>query len=630
MSVTKAKMVDLLIIGLTFFLVIFQMISSQVYLLSTIPYLNLHIAFCILITIIHHYKSQKEKAGQIWSIIVSIICIVVFGYVQIFWEDIQLRAYFNSNLDLCMGILLIFLALESTRMGLGSFLPIISIIFILYGFVGEYLPEPLTCQSMIFSQAIANLSVGFEGGVYAFLHISANFLFLFILFGGVLNATGASKLFIMLGRLVMNKVRGGAAMMAVIASAGVGSITGSAAANVAVTGPITIPLMKKTGFKPHEAGGVEAAASNGGQIMPPIMGMVAFAMSGLTGIPYLQIVTMAILPSVLYFFTLGLYVYFVACKRNLTVADEEPEETMESKEWMFATFNFLSPIIVIITLLLMGYSINFVGFWAIVTVLIVSLIRGKTRPSLSAFVDGFVKGTQSAAAIGASTACVGLILSTLNMSGIGVKFVLGIVAWSHGILIVALLLIFVVSVILGMGGASITAYIMVAVFTVPALMKMGVTFEQGHFFAMFVAVFAFLTPPIAIVSLIAAKVANANYIKTAIESTKAAMGGFLLPFLFIYCPLLLLQPQNLFIESFGLVACVVLLICFESSMIGYFLECSTPMERIAQVLSGLSMALFITTSTFVFFILGTILFIGVTLIQIRKKRLFNYKPIEEG
>jgi len=224
------------------------------------------------------------------------------------------------------------------------------------------------------------------------------------------------------------------------------------------------------------------------------------------------------------------------------------------KEWAFASLNFFLPISVIIVLLYLGFSINYVGFWAIVSVIGVSLIRPKTRPSLQQFIDGFMSGTKQATAIGASIACVGLILSTLNMSGLGIKLVLGIEAWSHGSLFLALVLITAISVILGMGGASITAYIIVSVFTVPALKKMGLTFEQGHFYAMFVAAFAFLTPPVAVVALIASRVAKSDYIKTSIESTKAAMGGFLLPFFFAYCPILLLQPKNIFLESAGFVA----------------------------------------------------------------------------
>lgn len=620
MMASSNSWIDKLLLILTGILVVFQMVSSQVFLLSTIPYLNLHIMLCILVAILHVAKQSRLTTKRLWCYAIALLTVAAFGYVQLNWQTINDNAYFNTPIELAIGACLILLALESTRLSMGAFLPILSIGMVVYGFLGQYLPEPFKCQSMGIDQTLTNLSVGFGGGIYAFLHISANFLFLFILFGGVLNATGASKLFIMLGRVVMSKIRGGAAMMAVVASAGVGSITGSAAANVAVTGPITIPLMKKTGYKPEEAGGIEAAASNGGQIMPPIMGMVAFAMSGLTGIPYLKIVAMAIIPSLIYFFNLGMYVYLIAVKRNMALAEAEDSESMDQKEWFFSAFNFLVPISVILVLLVLGYSINFIGFWAIISVLVVSLIRGKSRPSLKTFVNGFMEGAHQAAVIGVSTACVGLILSTLNMSGIGVKLVLGIEVWSNGSLFLSLVLIAVFSVIMGMGGASITAYIIVSVFTVPALQKMGMSFEQGHFFAMFIAVFAFLTPPVAMVALIAARVANANYIKTSIESTKAAMGGFIMPFLFAYCPLLLLQPNNIVFESFGLVSCIITLVVFECAFAGYYFTRCNIIERLWLTSCGVLLLLSIVNSNYFYMIAGMVLFGFITVFKKLKKR----------
>lgn len=609
------KSISFSIVGVTMAMVIFQMVSSQVYIFSTIPYLNLHILFCVVITLLHRINDEKTKGMHFYCILLLIISLFSFGYLQLFWEDVQARAYFNTPLDLIIGLTVIFISLEATRLSMGLFIPILSMIVVVYGFLGQYLPEPFTCQTLRLNQTITNLSVGFEGGVYAFLHISANFLFLFVLFGGVLNATGASKLFIMLGRMVMTKIRGGAAMMAVVASAGVGSITGSAAANVAVTGPITIPLMKKTGFTPEEAGGIEAAASNGGQIMPPIMGMVAFAMAGLTGIPYLKIVVMSIIPALIYFFTLGLYVYFAAGKHKIMVLQKETEEAIDKREWAFASLNFLFPIGVIIVLLLLGFSINFVGFWAIISVLAVSLVRKKSRPTLTTFIKGFVQGTRQATAIGVSTACVGLILSTFNMSGLGVKLVLGIEAWSQGYLFLALVLIFIISVIMGMGGASITAYIIVSVFTVPALKKMGLTFEQGHFFAMFVAVFAFLTPPVAMVALIASRVADGAYLKTAIEATKAALGGFLLPFMFAYCPLLLLQPRNTGFEILGFLAVILVMVSLEAAFVGHYVQRCNTMERIGHFVVAILLFLFIMQEAYFIFGIALILIVVLVIVQ---------------
>lgn len=607
---------------LTLGLVAFQMVSSQVLLMSTIPYLSIHIALCFLVTVVAGMGNSKSRWFTLWTGILGLITLLCFTYIVFDWENIQERAYFNTWLDLFVGVAIIFLALELTRQAFGLFLPIISISVVGYGFLGPYLPGPFKSQVMPLDQTISNLSISFEGGVYAFLHISANFLFLFILFGGVLNATGAIKFFISIGKMVMNKIRGGTAMMAVVASAGVGSVTGSAAANVAVTGSFTIPLMKQSGFKPAEAGGIEAAASNGGQIMPPIMGMTAFAMAGLAGIPYVEIMKMAVLPAAIYFMTIGLYVYYVAGRRGMSVSQKNiTEAAPELKELLLSSINFIGPLAAIVVLLIQGYSVNYVGFWAIIITVVISLIRKKTRPSFTQFVDGFVEGARQGAAIGTSVACVGLILSTLSMSGIGVKLITGIEEWSHGSLFLALVLIWGISIILGMGGASITSYIIVSVFTVPALKKMGVPFEQGHFFAMFVSVFAFLTPPVAMVSLIASKIAGAKYIPTTIESTKAALAGFLIPFLFIYCPILLFQPsENLLYEWVGLAAIIFLFFALEIAFVGYFFCRCSGLERSAFFISGLLMILFVLIHSYLALGAGLVLFAVLSVVQRQKKR----------
>jgi TRAP transporter 4TM/12TM fusion protein len=561
------------VIIVAFLMVIYQMVSSQVLLLSSVPYLNLHLLFALVIVFLGAARDTRSTPLRVWLMFVIVVAILALGYIQLNWEDIQQRAYFNTALDLAAGILAILLVLEATRIATGWFLSIMAVGAVIYGFFGAQLPPPFTVQSMGFEQTMTNLSVGLDNGIYAFLPISANFLFLFILFGGVLSGTGADKFFLTLGKIVMSKIRGGAAMMAVVASCGIGMITGSAAANAAVTGTITIPLMKRFGFKPEEAGGIEAAASNGGQIMPPIMGMSAFAMAGMTGIPYITIAKMAILPAVLYFGILGLYVYLTAGKHRLPMAAKEP---IDGKELALSSINFVVPILLIVVMMIHGFSVNYIGFWAIIATVGISLIRKKTRPSLTQFVNGFVQGTIQAAGIGVTTAAVGIILATLTMSGLSVKLVLGIEAWSLGSLLLALVLVQIVTVAMGCAGASLTAYMIVTIFAVPALRKMGVPVDVGHFFAMFISVFAFLTPPVALVSLITAKIAEAPYLKTAKESCKAAVAGFMVPYIFVFCPVLLLKPIEPF---FGVIAVVISLICLCSLQISFVGFLRTDLNR---------------------------------------------------
>jgi TRAP transporter 4TM/12TM fusion protein len=566
----------IVMVVIAFLMVIFQMLSSQVVLMASVPYLNLHLLFALVLVFMGQAAEKKSRPFKIWSIVMIVLSLAALGYIQLNWEEIQQRAYFNTPLDLAAGILAILLVLEATRLATGLFLSVLAIAAVVYGFLGSSLPEPFTIQSMGFEQTMTNLSVGLDNGIYAFLPISANFLFLFILFGGVLSGTGADKFFLALGKIVMSKIRGGAAMMAVVASCGIGMITGSAAANAAVVGTVTIPLMKRFGFKAHEAGGIEAAASNGGQIMPPIMGMSAFAMAGLTGIPYVTIAKMAVFPALIYFATIGLYVYLVAGKHRLPIAAKEP---IDGKELALSSINFLVPIMLIVVMLAGGYSVNYIGFWAIVSTVGISLIRKKTRPTFTQFVNGFTSGAVQAAGIGVTTAAVGLILATLTMSGLSVKLVLGIETWSMGNLLLALVMIQVLIVAMGCAGASITAYMIASIFAVPALEKMGVPFIIGHFYAMFISVFAFLTPPVALVSLITAKIAEAPYIKTATESCKAALAGFLIPYIFVYCPVLLLHPKEPVFAAVAIVISLLSLTSFQISFVGFFVSDCNLLER---------------------------------------------------
>ena len=413
--------------------------------------------------------------------------------------------------------------------------------------------------------------------------------------------------------------------MAVVSSSVVGSITGSAAANVAITGSFTIPLMKKVGHKPEYAAAIEAAASNGGQIMPPVMGIVAFGMAGLTGIPYLKIITMAVIPALLYYWAAGLYVYLRAGQRQI---ERMSDEEVDLKEVLFTLPSFITPFVVIIALLIKGYSVMYVAFWAIISSIIVSYLR-KDRPSIGAIVEGFVNGARAGAGIGASAACVGLIMATFTMSGLGVKISSGIQVWSGGNLFLALVIIAGLCVLMGCGGASLTGYFIVSIFGVPALVKMGIGFEQAHFFTMFFAVFGFLTPPVAVVALIAAKLAGAEYIKSAIEATKSAIGGFVIPFMFIYCPILLLQPQEPLGALIGVIASIICLLILEVAFVGYyFMHCGLA-ERLLAATGGVSLLVFFVVQNYILFATGLAICILVTLLQWRKKRLLVGEPIPQ-
>ncbi|MCK5553860.1 MAG: TRAP transporter large permease subunit, partial [Deltaproteobacteria bacterium] len=269
---------------------LYHLVSTQVMLQAAKPHFNTHLGFCLLMVYLGEFATSKGKYRRLWPLALALAALASTGYVQILWEELENRAFFNTNLDLVVGVVLIVLVLEATRREFGLILPVLTVLVVLYPFVGKSFPEPFRCQALDLDQTISNLSIGIDNGIYGIvLSTSANYIFLFVLFGALLQSLGGTKFFMLLARSVAGRVQGGPGMMAVLSSALVGSITGSAAANVAITGSFTIPLMKKVGYKPEYAAAIEAAASNGGQIMPPIMGIVAFGMAGVTGIPYLTI-----------------------------------------------------------------------------------------------------------------------------------------------------------------------------------------------------------------------------------------------------------------------------------------------------------------------------------------------------
>jgi TRAP transporter 4TM/12TM fusion protein len=616
--------IAVVIVGLA--MALYHLLSTQVFLQAAKAHFNTHLGFCLLLVFLDIFGKSKGQFRRLWPLVLTLLALVATTYVQIYWQELEERAYFNTNLDLIIGFILILLVLEATRRNFGLILPVLAIIVVLYPFVGKSLPEPFRCTAYSLDQTISNLSIGLTNGIYGIvLPISANYIFLFVLFGGVLQALGGSRFFMLLARLVADRIQGGPGMMAVVSSSVVGSITGSAAANVAITGSFTIPLMKKVGYKPEYAAAIEAAASNGGQIMPPVMGIVAFGMAGMTGIPYLKIITMAVIPALLYYWATGLYVYFRAGQFQIkSVSDEK----VDLKDILFTLPSFITPFIVILALLIKGYSVMYVAFWAIVSSIVVAFVK-KDRPSIWAVVEGFVNGARAGAGIGASAACVGLIMATFTMSGLGVKISSGIYAWSGGYLFLALLIIAAICVFMGCGGASLTGYFIVSIFAVPALIKMGIGFEQAHFFTMFFAVFGFLTPPIAVVALIASRLAEASYIKSAIEATKAAVGGFLIPFMFIYCPILLLQSQELLQAVIGVIASITCLFVLEVAFVGYyFMDCNVG-ERLLAAAGGALLFIFFILGNHVLFIAGLIISILLTLLQWRKKQLLGSKALPQ-
>ena len=405
--------------------------------------------------------------------------------------------------------------------------------------------------------------------------------------------------------------------MSVVSSGLTGSLMGSTLSNVALTGSFTIPLMKSVGYEPEQAGAVEAAASNGGGILPPVMGVGAFLMAGMTDIPYVQIMAMAVLPAILYYLTVGTYVYLRAGQLKIP---RQTSEDVDKRELLLESSKFVVPFAIIVVLLVLGYTVMFTAFWAVIGTITVALIRKKTRPSLGQFIDGFTKGAVSGGGVGMMTACIALLGSTFTMTGLGVKLSYGVEVWSGGYSLVALGIIWVVSVVIGMGGIGFAAYLVVSMFAVPALVETGVPFAQAHFFIYFACLFSGVTPPVAIAAVVASKIAGGKYLKTAIESGKIAAAGLLLPVMLTFIPIIMLQPVDPLPEIIKLAGFMISLLTLQVAFVGYYVRECDLRERILAAVSAASLLIFILVSNYFLFVLGIGLFLLVTFMQWRKNK----------
>ncbi len=611
------KVLNVVIVVVAVFMVLYQLINTQHMLLEPLKHSNMHLLLAFVITFLVALRNTRKR----WPLmlLLALLGIASTGYIGLFFDDLKARSLFNTPLDLAIGITLIILCLEATRRAFGIVLPAITGIFILYSFFGYLLPGVLKVMPMESGEIVSRLSLALGwSGIYGYiLDISANYIFLFMVFAAMITTTGAVGFFTEVGKLVGRKVRAGPALAAVVTSGMVGSVSGSAGANVMITGSFTIPAMKKVGYTAEQAGGIESAASTGGPIIPPVMGVVAFIMAGFTGIPYSKIIIVAALPALLYIISAAFYTYFQG--ERMKVARWE-ETAVDVRELLLRAPIFFVPLAVIIILFVMDFTPMFVSFWAVVSICVMGFIRKKTRPSLSAFVRGLASGAELGSKVAVTCALLGIIVTTITMTGVGVKFPMAIAGLVGENLILLLLLTGVISIILGMGLPASAAYVLVAITIAPTLIKLGIDLLPAHLFVFFFANFSFITPPVAIAALFGSQLAGGNYIKTGIQASLVGMAGFILPFMIIFSPAFIFDFSEPFFAITSLIACPIIFFGLQSSTIGYFSKKLNPLERGFLILSPATLMLYIYSANFIWFLTGLAILAVFIFWQIRITR----------
>jgi TRAP transporter 4TM/12TM fusion protein len=541
MSLTAMKVLAVM-------MALYHLISTQYILVDSIVYRVIHIGFAMAILLLGWVYASKGARKNWIAFIFVLVSIVVTVYMSVNAEDIKTRVLFPTTLDTIIGVVALVVAFVTGILAFGNTLAVVTVVLIAYAIFGQYLPGAFNTPSLLLKDQILpylTTGLGTGWGIYGSdVAISANYIFLLVFFGSVLEACGGTRFIIQLGNIIGMKMRSGPAAVAVIGSSLLGTVTGSTAANISICGSYTIPMMKKVGYTPETAAAIEAASSNGGQVMPPVLGAAAFVMAGFTGIAYANIMVASVIPALMYYVVLILFVQFQASKLNISKLSEVAKiETPPKSEMLWDAPIFLVPLVVLAFMLLSGFSLAYTGFWATISVILMSLIRKKTRPSFSKILNGFVNGAVAASAIAVSCAMIGMIDTAISVTGLGAKLPSLISTFSGGLLPIALLISMVVSIILGMGVPTVAAYLLVAIIGAPVLVKMGVPLLQAHYFAFFYSTFSHLTPPVALGAMVAAKIAQAKYWPTCIQALKAAATAFIIPWLGIYVPVVLLQPS---------------------------------------------------------------------------------------
>ncbi|MGH7388329.1 MAG: TRAP transporter permease [Candidatus Rokuibacteriota bacterium] len=499
------------------------------------------------------------------------------AYVAAQHIDLEWRVGDFYGYEIAIGAVAIALVLEAARRTTGLALPLIAAAFLAYAYLGNHMPDIVAHRGFSVRRILGQLYLTSEGIYGLPMNISATLVFNFVLLGAFLGATGTGQFFIDLAMSLFGRVRGGPAKVAVVASSLFGTISGSAVANVVGTGSFTIPLMKSIGYRPTFAAAVEAVASSGGQIMPPVMGAAAFLMAEILEISYFQVVVAALLPATLYYVALFCAVDLEAARLGLRGV-ERPRIPSFGRLVRVRSYFLIPPVVLVFLMGVQQFSPNLSAFWTLWTCVAVGMLRPETRLGLRRFLATLREGALAALPIVAACAASGIILGVINLTGIGLRLSSVIVKLAGGEVFVLLFLTMITCLILGMGLPVTAAYLIPALIVGPALNDLGIPPLAGHLFILYFGVISNVTPPFALAAYAGAGIAGSDPMRTGFLAFRLAIPGFILPYMFVHSPALIMQDAwpHVLLAAVTAIAGVVLL---TAALGGHLLAPCTPLER---------------------------------------------------
>lgn len=575
-----------------------------------------HLGFGVLLAYLLYPASRKGVRRLAWyDVVLAVVGAFVMSYLVWNFHALLVRAGAYTKADIIIGAVGILLVLEATRRVVGIPILVVVCSFLAYAYFGRYIPGFLQHRGASLERLVGHMFFTTEGMFGIPIGVSSTFIFLFILFGAFLEKTGIGQFFIDISNSIAGHAAGGPAKVAVITSAFEGTVSGSSVANTVGSGSFTIPMMKRLGYRPEFAAAVEASASTGGQIMPPIMGAAAFLMAEFIGVPYLQIAKSAVIPAVLYFTGVFIVVHLEAKKTGLRGMDREklPRfwRIMRERGQLFL------PLVAIIYLLVEGSTPMKAALWGLVVAVLASFLSRATRMKPQDMLSALEQGARNALGVVIACAAAGMIVGTVTLTGLGLKLANGLIVLARGQLLPTLFFTMITSLILGMGAPTTANYVITSTIAAPALLKLGVPAIAAHMFAFYFGIVADLTPPVALAAFAGAGIAKANPIKTGVESTKLAIAAFLIPYFFVYAPSLLLIGRMPWLETLRVIlGAVIGMIGVGAAVEGWLVTGTKAIERPFLLIGGL-LLIHPHVSTD---ILGIALIGGVYLLQVARVR----------
>ncbi|KAF0193705.1 MAG: TRAP transporter 4TM/12TM fusion protein [Bacillota bacterium] len=550
----------------------------------------IHLTFVLILAFLlwPAAKRLSRKRLPCYDVGLALAGLGVGLYSLLNYESLIYRAGLPTTLDLVVGIIAILLVLEVTRRTVGPELPIVAIIFLAYAYFGPYLPSILNHRGFSLNRIVEHTYLTTEGIFGTPIMVSSTFVFLFILYGAFLEKTGVGQFFIDLAFAATGHMKGGPAKTAVLASGLMGSISGSSVANTVTTGAFTIPAMKKVGYSPEFAGAVEAAASTGGQIMPPVMGAAAFIMSEMTGINYFQIIVAATIPAILYYLAVGTMVHLEAVKTGLVGMPKE--QLPKARDTMKRGWHLMIPLIAIIYFLVVMKVTPFkAAYWSIMIAVLVAMLKKETRIGIKAILSALEDGARMAVGVASACACAGIVVGVVTLTGLGMKFASLIIAVAGGNLILTLFFTMIASLILGMGLPTTAKYIVLATMAAPALVQLGVPLIAAHLFILYFGVIADITPPVALAAYAGAGIAGGNAMKTGMIALKLASAGFLIPYIFALSPGLILVNVTWYQALHTFITALIGIVALAAGVQGWFFSKTLLHERALLFVSAFAL-----------------------------------------